>query len=256
MVGGIRADWFTCLVRECQVFIGEAVLRSDRPLRQVLATFAERVPPSATAIESLVLRGILVDVTLRWAEAHHRTFHISSTKVGCTFKPAELTSQIWRSTAGDALQILTRWASGYTLEFERAHPLSRAEELRRYLDRHFAEPMRVESLAKERHTPVRRMQRDFRTLTGRTIQEYVAERRVAAAVYLLETTTDKVEWIAKTVGWSSRKNLNRALSRARGVTPQDVRHPRATTGRRQAKAPSERSKVADQARERTHGRGR
>ena len=69
------------------------------------------------------------------------------------------------------------------------------------------------------------LQRDFQELTGVTIQEYVTERRLDAAVRLLTSTPDKVEWIANVVGWSSRKNLNRALARRRGVNPGDIRRP-------------------------------
>jgi transcriptional regulator GlxA family with amidase domain len=83
-------------------------------------------------------------------------------------------------------------------------------------------------LARQRRVSVRCLQRDFHELTGVTIQEYVTERRLDAAVRLLANTPDKVEWIANVVGWSSRKNLNRALVRRRGVNPGDVRLKRAT----------------------------
>jgi transcriptional regulator GlxA family with amidase domain len=40
---------------------------------------------------------------------------------------------------------------------------------------------------------------------------------------MLTTTSDKVEWIANVVGWSSRKNLNRALAQSRGTSPSTLR---------------------------------
>ena len=246
MVGDIRADWFTRVVRECQVFIGEAVPLSDRPLRQVLATFTDRVPPPTSSIERLVLRGFLLEILLRWGETHHRSYHGGSIGL-CTFRSAELTSHVWRSTGGDPRELLSRWASVYSANFVRAHPLSGAVELRQYLDRHFAQPIPLQSLAKWSQVSVRRIQRDFQALTGQTIKNYIAARRVAAAVHLLETTDEKVEWIAKTVGWCSRKNLNRALARVRGITPQELRRPDGVTARRQTESIAERSRASDRA---------
>jgi transcriptional regulator GlxA family with amidase domain len=106
---------------------------------------------------------------------------------------------------------------------ERVHPRYRAVELRRDLDADFAQPLAVGRLARERGVTARCLQRDFEELTGRTIRDYVRERRVEAAVGMLENTSDKVEWIANVVGWSSRKNLNRALARSRGANPSALR---------------------------------
>jgi len=247
MVGGIRADWFTAVVRECQVFIGDAAPLADRPLRDVLARFSDRIPAPASPLENFVLRGILVDMTLRWGEAHHRSYHVSTLANACRFRPAELTSHIWHRKGGSALQILSQWASAYAANFKRAHPLSRAEQLRQYLNRHFAQPIRVQHLAKQRDISVRRLQRDFQTLTGQSIQDYVTERRVDAAIHLLGSTTEKVESIARMVGWSSRKNLNRALARAHGMTPQAFRRARSAVQLLHIEPSVERTKASDYA---------
>ena len=52
---------------------------------------------------------------------------------------------------------------------------------------------------------------------------YLIARRVDAAVDLLRTSSEKVEHIARAVGWASRKNFNRALARATGQRPSDLR---------------------------------
>lgn len=70
---------------------------------------------------------------------------------------------------------------------------------------------------------MRRLQVDFKRLTGSSPQDYRGAHRARAAVRMLQDTDDKVEWIAREVGWSSRKNLNRALARHVGLSPAGVR---------------------------------
>ena len=92
-----------------------------------------------------------------------------------------------------------------------------------HLDRAFAETLSVKHVARSVGVSVRRLQRDFLLLTGQSIQDYVTRLRLDAAIVLLTTADDKVEWIARSVGWASRKNLNRALALRYGLTPAEVR---------------------------------
>ena len=70
---------------------------------------------------------------------------------------------------------------------------------------------------------VRRLQAIFVKLTGQTILDYLTTRRVDLAIDLLRASDDKVETIARVVGWTSRKDLNRALLKHTGKTPAMLR---------------------------------
>src|SRR4051794_3701826 len=105
MSTGVRPERLTLVVRECQVLIGDALPSSDRPLRVVLATFAERLPVATSPVERLLLRGLLMDVSFKWADAHHRSFHSTESdyvcRRRCAFNPSEVTARVWTAGGGE-----------------------------------------------------------------------------------------------------------------------------------------------------------
>ena len=222
---GVRDEWLDRVMNTCQMFSGCVTPRRTRSVRRLLADFEQQLPDPKSRTEHAVLRAMLVELSLRWGHADHWAYHAEFPDAECADDPAALAVMIWHRPAADAKAAFRTWASTYLETMERVHPRYRASELRRDLDADFAQPLSITRLARSHGVSVRCLQRDFEELTGRTIQDYVRERRLDAAIGMLTTTSDKVEWIANVVGWSSRKNLNRALARWRGTSPSALRTP-------------------------------
>ena len=220
---GVRDEWLDRVMSACQTFSGEVTPRRPRSIRRLLADFDQQLPDPKSRTEHVVLRAMLVDVSLRCGHADHWAYHAEFPDAECADDPAALALAIWHRPPADAKAAFRKWANTYLETMERVHPRYRVVELRRDLDADFAQPVSITRLARSRGISVRCLQRDFEELTGRTIQDYVRERRLDAAIGMLTTTSDKVEWIANVVGWSSRKNLNRALARSRGLNPSTLR---------------------------------
>ena len=218
---GVRDDWLDRVMSACQAFSGAVTARRTRSVRSLLSDFDTQLPDPKSLTEHAVLRAMLVELSLRWGHADHWAYHAEFPDAECADDPAALALTIWHRPAADAKAAFRTWASTYLETMERVHPRYRASELRRDLDADFAQPLSLITLARERHVTTRALQRDFQELTA---QAYVTERRLDAAITLLKTTSDKVEWIANVVGWSSRKNLNRALARRRGCQPREIRY--------------------------------
>jgi AraC-like DNA-binding protein len=219
----VRGAWLTGVVRECQLLAGQSLPLRHTPLAAVFSRFLDALPPPQSHVERVILRGLLVELCLRWGDGEHRAYHNDDPRRGCGFIPSEIVWRVWNRRSEDPRVLFEQWASEYIAAFETAHPLYRAAELRHHLELHFARSLRIDALARERGLSPRRLQRDFITLTGTSVQEYVTKLRVDAAVQLLKTTDDKVESIARDVGWSSRKNLNRAIMRFYGLSPASIR---------------------------------
>jgi AraC-like DNA-binding protein len=220
---GVRDEWIARVAVECQSVIGQATPHRTRSARRVFHEFAAQLPNPKSSAERSVLRAMLLEVSFRWGDADHWAYHLDFPDAECIQDPATTALSAWRSPPPDAKVGFQKWATTYVDTMERVHPRYRAIELRRDLDADFARPLSVLRLARERRVSARCLQRDFEELTGRCIQDYVRERRVDAAIGMLTNTSDKVEWIANIVGWSSRKNLNRALARSRGTNPSRLR---------------------------------
>jgi AraC-like DNA-binding protein len=217
------SEWLQSVIRNCQVFVLEALPAGDRPLRNVLSEFVDRLPSPRTMAEDTVLRGLLIDVSFRWGIVNHCGFHRNAPIQHCGFNSDQIAVEAWRPRQRDSKTAFASWAQCYADQFERSHPAYLAAALRRHLDVFFASPVSIKGLAQQHRTTSARLQNEFTQLTGRSIQAYVRQRRVEAAIRLLETTPDKVESIANMVGWASRKNLNRALARLQRATPLSIR---------------------------------
>lgn len=220
---GVRDEWLERVMSACQVFSADVTPSRTRSLRGLVADFENRLPDPKSRGENAVLRAMLVDISLRWGHADHWAYHAEFPDAECADDPAARALAIWHLPTPDARTTFRNWAHTYLEAMERVHPRYRAVELRRDLDADFAQPLSIARLARSRGVAVRCLQRDFEELTRQTIQDYVRERRLDAAIGMLTTTSDKVEWIANVVGWSSRKNLNRALARSRGLNPSTLR---------------------------------
>lgn len=223
MAVGVRDEWMDRVIAACQPFATQPVARRSRSLRRLFAEFEAQLPDAKSPNEHVVLRAMLAELSLRWGHADHWAYHAEFPDAECRDDPAALAMGVWRDPPANAKAAFRRWADVYIGQIERIHPRCRAVELRRDLDADFAQSLSIARLAEARGVTPHCLQRDFQELTGWTIQDYVTERRLDAAVELLKNTPDKVEWIANVVGWSSRKNLNRALARRRGVNPVDIR---------------------------------
>ncbi len=223
MATGVRDEWIDRVIDVCGAFAAQPAARRSRSFRSLFAEFEAQVPDPNSSNENVVLRAMLAELSLRWGHADHWAYHAEFPDAECGDDPAAAAMGVWREPPSNAKTAFRAWAGAYIAHLERIHPRGRAVELRRDLDADFAQPLSIGRLAKTRGVTAHCLQRDFVELTGVTIQAYVTDRRLDAAVRLLKGTPDKVEWIANVVGWSSRKNLNRALARRRGINPTRIR---------------------------------
>lgn len=93
-----------------------------------------------------------------------------------------------------------------------------------YLDANFADPeLRVENVAREAALSLSHLQVQFKKEVGKTISEYLTDKRVMEAIRLLETTQMKVYEIAGAVGYSSSQYFSQVLLQRTRKRPLDYR---------------------------------
>jgi AraC-like DNA-binding protein len=97
------------------------------------------------------------------------------------------------------------------------------EPLRLRLDRDFAQPCSLEQLAEEARVSVTYLCRHFKNYTGKTIVEYLIERRIHAAIWKLREGNDKVLSIALQCGFNDLAYFNRTFKAIVGATPSAYR---------------------------------
>lgn len=109
--------------------------------------------------------------------------------------------------------------------------MGRAEELsnrhllraRDAMDRAYAQPLDVASLARIAHVSPAHFSRTFRATFGETPHRYLQRRRVERAMSLLRETGHSVTDISLQVGFGSLGTFSRTFHAIVGVSPRDYR---------------------------------
>jgi AraC-like DNA-binding protein len=117
----------------------------------------------------------------------------------------------------------------FTARFVRIHPVTSPEHVSplhrkistivRFINTHFAEPMRLEELSERFEISPAYLSRMFKEITGFSLVEYVNLVRVQEAQKLLTQTKLKVILIAEQVGFGSLVQFGRVFRQITKTTP-------------------------------------
>ncbi|MEK3883747.1 AraC family transcriptional regulator [Paenibacillus sp. PL2-23] len=104
-----------------------------------------------------------------------------------------------------------------------ARSLSHSEAVLQWVERHYAEPYRLESLAEELHVSKYHLSHTFKRETGSTITDYIQARRMKEACQWLTTSPLSVADIGARVGWPVASHFIQRFKKWTGVTPHQYR---------------------------------
>jgi len=91
------------------------------------------------------------------------------------------------------------------------------------MDRHFAEPLNVPKVAQVAAMSSAHFTRRFRVVFGQTPHQYLYQRRIERAQWLLRTTDLPITQICHDVGYESLGTFTRTFRRLTGETPSSFR---------------------------------
>lgn len=91
------------------------------------------------------------------------------------------------------------------------------------IDRTFADPLDVPSLARVAHVSEAHFIRTFRSTFGETPHRYLQRRRVERAMFMLRETDRNITDVCLDVGFTSLGSFSRTFRDIIGVNPTDYR---------------------------------
>ncbi|PWG61226.1 GlxA family transcriptional regulator [Spiribacter halobius] len=122
------------------------------------------------------------------------------------------------------LQTPRYWQMGYDMEPpEAAHSDQRIYRVQEWLFRHFAEPVRVNDLARRAGMSPSNFARRFKAVTGESPLNYLHQLRINASRHLLENDLQSIQEIANAVGYEDVTHFRRVFKRRTGAVPQAYR---------------------------------
>lgn len=95
--------------------------------------------------------------------------------------------------------------------------------VRRYIDNHFKEDLKLDQLAELAHLNKFYLAHAFRQEFGTSPINYLISRRIAESRFLLRETDHNLSLIAQIVGFSSSSYFSQCFSRVEGITPMEYR---------------------------------
>jgi AraC-like DNA-binding protein len=87
------------------------------------------------------------------------------------------------------------------------------------LDAHYDEKLTIKALSRKVAMNECYLKKGFKTLTGKTIHEYIATRRIATARQMLQQEGRSVTEVAAALGYSSISHFSTAFKKATGLKP-------------------------------------
>lgn len=104
-----------------------------------------------------------------------------------------------------------------------SHALKKLEKLRQFLDQNYKTPYQIEELAGMSTFSPNYLCRIFKEYTGKTLTEYLNERRIQSAMLLLSTSSKPVTEIANLAGFHDLSHFNHLFKRFAGKSPRGFR---------------------------------
>lgn len=211
------------LMRECQLFAGQSIFAESPKSRKLLVDqFVSRLRHPELAAEKLIFSSMLLNVALRWGLQVHRQYHTHYPGT-CSFDPGGDMLRHWQDRETSPISSFSEWARSFLDAFDRTHGVPPAVRLKEIIDGRDDSPLRLESLGRMVGCHPVRLRLMFRREFGISIREYQTRCRILQAARLLAMSEDKIDPVAHTVGFRSRKNFYKAFHRIVGATPSAVR---------------------------------
>lgn len=93
------------------------------------------------------------------------------------------------------------------------------QQLIHQLERHLDTEIKAEFLSRTSYVSRSQLYRDFYSVTGHSVKEYIRKRRLSNALLLMKTSEFTLAEIAYRCGFSSQQALCRAVKQSLGITP-------------------------------------
>lgn len=97
------------------------------------------------------------------------------------------------------------------------------EKLRQFLDKNYKSSPQLTEIAKMTAFSPNYLCKIFKEYTGKTIFEYINERKIQAAMLLLKTTSKQIIEIADIAGFNDLSHFNHLFKRITGTSPNKYR---------------------------------
>jgi AraC-like DNA-binding protein len=213
----VRKDWVEIVESTLQWATSVIALAAPLSARDAVLTSLTSLPRPSSELERQVIRGLLLEFAIRSSLSLHR--RNCPDPEACALLPMDLIALL--AEANDPVDGAVQWLDAFWLHLRRHHrptlgvhvaELLRSEPTRRW---------RMQELARQVGASPRAIRSDFQRLFRRTPKDYQTLLRIADG--LRRVNCEKVDGLAMSLGYKSKKDFYAHFKRCTGMTPQQYR---------------------------------
>jgi AraC-like DNA-binding protein len=213
----VRRDWIGTVVGTLQLTTGVIALAEPLGARDTVLASVSSLPDPQSALERQVLRGLLLEFAIRSSV----TLHCRSCAAieACTFSPLPSMSRL--ADAPDPLAGAVQWIDAFWIDLRCHHQPALSVRVAELLRKEPARRWRMNDLARHFGVSPKAIRADFQRVFQRTAKEYQTLLRIADA--LRRVNDEKVDGLATSLGYKSKKDFYVSFKRCTGMTPRQYR---------------------------------
>ncbi len=218
VASAIRPEWFFDVVAALQLFACKTGRHATRGHLQLLKSGLMSTSPPLTAQEHLARAYLVTEAVLHLVARPFRSALVA--------EKTEMAQAAGLDRSQATRTLIMHLAAEPPLRMGAISVSGLAERARAILDREYAGPVSIRSLAARLACHPKRLNRLFRQAYEVTIHEYVRRLRFRNGLELVRDTEEKIEVVAQMAGWRSRSAFTVAFRKAYGCSPSTYRQRR------------------------------
>ena len=216
----LRAEWLANVTASCQHVCGQLAVCDRAEADSLLRSFSQALPLPGSRAEWLVLRGLLLGVAVRTTATLHNGLH-ANTEQRCSLSSERMLDDLAGGSVEAAIIAFGSWQRTFLNRLNLAHPPTLGSSIGVLVRRDFRRPWSLATLARHFRVSPSQIRKSFGRKFGRSVHEYQQLARIVAAMDDVRST--KIDAIALSVGYQSKKNFYTAFRRLIGRTPTEYR---------------------------------
>src|SRR3954471_9213313 len=218
----LGSAWLSTVSASCER-VCNALAASDRAdAGGLLRTFTHTLPRPGGPAESIVLRGLLLAVAVRASAILHGRMH-PNTSTPCNLPLERMLDALANGPPDAALTAFAAWQETFLGALDSIHPPTLGSSIGVLVRRDFQRGWSLRVLANHFKTTPAQVRRSFELKFGRSVHDYQQLARVVAALEDMRSAATKIDAVALSVGYHSKKNFYTAFRRLIGRTPNEYR---------------------------------
>ena len=95
--------------------------------------------------------------------------------------------------------------------------------VKKYIENNYSKPISLDAIAHETYMSVNYLNTLFKSVEGKTINQYINEYKIDKAKFLLTSTNEPIQSIANDLGYYDQYHFSNSFKKACGVSPSNYR---------------------------------